>query len=125
MSHTLGSTGSTRVGRSVRLLGKGEDGNQERLWGPERFGVLVAPKRLRILHPSIGTGQSGTTRKGCGEKKLSCKNAQEWQGPGGKEGVLSTPMTDVGEGIVPTLGGPGAYAGGPHLKQVPNGADLN
>ena len=59
----------------------------------------VAPRQLRISRPSKGTGQTGMTRK----ERENCPVRMEGRGRvlGEKEGVVSTSVTEIGDGSGP------------------------
>lgn len=59
----------------------------------------VASKQLRILRPSKGTGQTGMTRK----EDENCPVRMEGRGRvlGGEKGVVSTSITEIGDGSGP------------------------
>lgn len=65
----------------------------------EEAMVSTAPKRQRISQPSRGTRQADMTRKGY-EKNQPAKMQGIIRVLNGKEGVPSTPMTEIRKGIV-------------------------
>lgn len=72
ISQTLGSTDSGKVGTGESGVGMCEATRERRRWeSGEVMGASerVTPRRLRILWPSRGAGQSGMTRKKKCEKE--------------------------------------------------------
>ena len=99
MSHTCGLTREGEIGRAGGGVGFSNSGKIREEEGVEfRVTWRVAPSNWRMSLPRSGIGQEGMMRNEWEKGKLS--RLQLSRGVcHGRDGVLSTPMTEIWEGV--------------------------